>query len=240
MKTKILPLLLLGGAFLAAAAERPGWREDFNRPAADSALPQDWEYKSGPAGVKDITVKIVDEPGTESGKALRLDSDNASGSVIANPSANIDLKKTPIMRWRWRVLEPVKPTKLDDQALVIYFGAQSWLRNKSIAYRWESELPKGATGTASYAAGFVKVHYQVLRDAETPIGQWVTDSANVLEDFKKVYGYVPDEFAVSVGANSQYTGSHCVAELDYIEFLTPEENAKADAEEAARTASEAK
>ena len=64
------------------------------------------------------------------------------------------------MRWKWRAITLPKgadgrdPRK-DDQAMVLYIGAKSFLKNKSISYRWETETPVGITGKASYGGGLV-------------------------------------------------------------------------------------
>lgn len=45
------------------------------------------------------------------------------------------------------------------------------------------------------------------------------EERNIAEDFKKAFGFIPKEFVLSVGANSQNTKSESLAFIDYIEFL---------------------
>ena len=107
----------------------------------------------------------------------------------------------------------------DDQPVSIYVGtSDGMLKKKSIAYRWENLTPQGFEGKTSYA-GILTVNYITMRDHRTPNGEWVTEERNVAEDFKRVYGKVPSEFAISIIGNSQYTQSNTVAEVDFIEFL---------------------
>ncbi len=207
------------------AACLSGWREDFNRPG-DDGVPAGWRYEPGPFGVPPLAVDIVEAPDAEDGRALRLESEGASGIVITDAWRHIDLEATPVMHWRWRVLEPVAAAARDDQALVVYFGAIDWLLKKSIGYRWEDEAAVGAEGDAAYAGGMVRVRYFVLRDRTTTPGVWVEEYRNVRDDFFAAYDYVPDKFAVMVGANSQYTGEFSSAEVDYIEFLSEAEAAR--------------
>lgn len=209
-----------------------GWKENFTTLGKDG-VPVGWEYKDGPFGVSDLQFSIVTAPGSEDNKVLRIDSNAASGVIVTDAYRGVDLTKTPVMYWRWRVVKPTTATREDDQAVVVYFGAIDWLKKKSVGYRWETLIPVGTTGYTSYGAGLVQVHYYVLRDDKTPVGEWVEDYRNVREEFQAAYGYVPQEFAVSIGANSQYTRSHSIAEIDYIEFLTPEEAEKRRAEAAA-------
>ena len=61
-----------------------------------------------------------------------------------------------------------------------------------------------------------------MRDNKSKAGEWITETRNVAEDFKRVYGKIPHKFALSVIGNSQYTKSNTVAELDFIEFIPAE------------------
>ena len=71
-----------------------------------------------------------------------------------------------------------------------------------------------------YAAGMMTVSHKTLRNRTTPPGVWVTEERNVVEDYRKAYGKMPDPyFIISVGANSQYSGSNSRAEIDFIEFI---------------------
>jgi len=156
---------------------------------------------------------------------LVVHADRSTGGIICNPSEKVDLAKTPIMRWRWRVLNLPKGgdgrvAAKDDQPVALYIGTNGgWFKKQSIAYRWECETPKGYTGEVSYGGGIVQVHFFTLCDKSIPVGEWRTESRNVAADFQKAYGFVPKEFALSIMGNSQYTGSNTRAEIAFIEFL---------------------
>ena len=72
------------------------------------------------------------------GKVLVVEAPKATGVLMSAPK--VDLKKRPILRWRWRVIHPVglKPgaKEPDDQAVVLYFGDGTLLKQRSIGYRW--------------------------------------------------------------------------------------------------------
>ena len=195
------------------------WSDDFSQPQK-SGIPQAWKTEGSKFGVPATDCKIKKlEDGTT---VLAIKCDKSTGGIIIAPPVN--LKKTPIMRWRWRILSYPKGAdgrnpKKDDQPIGIYIGTNDGLfKKKSVAYRWEDLTPKGFEGTTSYA-GILTVHYITMRDSKTKPGEWITESRNVAEDFKRVYGKVPAKFAVSVIGNSQYTQSNTVAELDFIEFI---------------------
>ena len=195
------------------------WSEDFNKSESDG-LPSNWQEEGSKFGVPETKCKVIkNNDGTT---VLQIKCDKSTGGVIVAPKVN--LNKTPIMRWRWRLLSypngaDGRNPKKDDQPVGIYLGMEDgFLKKKSIAYRWEDLTPKGFEGTVTYAR-ILTVHYITMRDNKTKAGEWVTETRNVAEDFKRVYGKVPKKFALSVIGNSQYTKSHTVAELDFIEFL---------------------
>ena len=229
-KTGHLKYTLIALAFLpcmhTAAADNAAklsansaWSEDFAQSSKDG-MPLKWKEEGSKIGVPETscqTVKLQD--GTS---ALQVKCDKSTGGIIIAPG--VDLKKTPIMRWRWRLLNyPDKADgrnpKRDDQPIGLYLGFnEGFIKKKSIAYRWEDITPKDYEGSTTYA-GILSVHFIVMRNNQTKTGEWVTECRNVAEDFKRVYGKVPKKFALSIIGNSQYTASNTVAELDFIEFL---------------------
>jgi hypothetical protein len=220
-------------AVIAAAASAHGkkdhsWREDFLKSQAktDKKVPEGWALKATKFGVP-ATVFKVDENGKLPDGVLKVVAKKATGGLMCNPSVKVDLKKTPILRWRWRVNKLPKgadgrKSGKDDQALAIYVGASDWLKKKTIAYRWETETPKGTIGNSSYGGGIVKVKWFCLRNKESGTGKWYVEQRNIAQDFQKAFGFIPKEFALSVCANSQYTKSESQAEVDYIEFVPAE------------------
>lgn len=199
----------------SAAADAPAWREDFRE------LPKGAETKGKP-GTPAAVFEAADVKEAEDGRALRMTADKASASYFI-PIDGVDLRKTPVLRWRWRVTEfPAgadgRDEKKDDQAIGIYVGTGGLFGKTSLAYRWETDTPVATTGRATYAAGVVKVHWIGLRNKESGAG-FVVEERNVAEDWKaQVGGGVPKSVTLSISCNSQYTGTRASAELDWIEF----------------------
>ena len=202
-----------------------GWKNDFSRPssAEGEMLPAGWQLQGKP-GTKATLFSVNTDP-SENVSLLHMEADKASASLITD-LRSVDLKKTPIMRWRWRVTAlpegaDGRTRAKDDQAIGIYVGTGSALNNKSVSYRWDTETPKGSEGNSAYGLGTIKVKWYTLRNKDDAKGlRWFTEERNVARDFVEAWGFYPEEIYLSVSCNSQYTGSHAAADVDWIEFVS--------------------
>ena len=178
----------------------------------------------GKPGTKRAVFSIEKDPAKDL-SFLRMEANRASSSLITGVDG-VDLKKTPILRWRWRatVLPEGADGRIrekDDQAIGIYVGSGSPLNNKSVSYRWDTETPKGAEGNCVYGLGSIKVKWHTLRNREDAVaGMWFTEERNIAEDFKKAWGFYPSKVYLSISCNSQYTRSLAAADLGWIEFIS--------------------
>ena len=94
-------LLICAAVFTTAAAEQSGklsanavWSDDFSRPQK-SGIPAKWKKEGSKWGVPETVCRVVNG-------VLQIKCDKSTGGIIINP--RINLKKYPVMRWRWRVL----------------------------------------------------------------------------------------------------------------------------------------
>ncbi len=217
-------LFAVHAAALADDIGAAGWREDFH------SEPRGWEVRGKP-GTKRATFQ-VERPDDAKDGVLLATADAASG-IFGTHLRNVDLHRTPILRWRWRVLRlppgaDGRVPRLDDQAIAIYVGYGGPLRQKTVAYRWETDTPVGTEGEASYAGGIVKTKWIAVRNARDGTGEFFVEERNVARDFQRAFGFVPDDITISVVSNSQYTGSSTAAELDWI-ALAPAPSQQVDA-----------
>ena len=202
----------------------PSWREDFlSVPgSAKGGAPKGWLLKEKP-GTKRAVFSVAGN--SKDGSFLHVEADRASASLVTKADS-VDLTKTPILRWRWRVTAlpegaDGRVMDKDDQAIGIYIGTGGVLNNKSISYRWDTDTPKKAEGSSLYGFGTIKVKWHTLRNKEDAAGgKWFVEERNVAEDFKKAWGFCPGVIYLSVACNSQYTGSRAAADLDWIEFAS--------------------
>lgn len=211
-------LAAVAAAAVAAAGDAPvvtgGWRQDFR------ALPDGWKVQGKPR-VPDAVFVIAEVEG--SNRVLRMTADKASATFKSGALA-VDLSRTPVVRWRWKALTlpggaDGRDPKRDDQAIGLYVSAGGMFSQKSVAFRWETETPKGAEGRAKYAAGVMDLSWRCVRNREDlGTNGWYVDEANVADAFRAAFGSVPDRIGIGICCNSQYTGTRAEALLDWIEF----------------------
>jgi len=185
----------------------PGWGlgaqeviiVDFSR--EKDKVPQGWEL-SEHEGKADLAL-VTDGRGP----VLRLRSDSSSFAI--QKAVEIDLRQTPILAWQWKVAELPKggnffQRSTDDQAaqLVLAF---SWRR--FITYIWDSTAPAGTMADAP-SPPLRSVKAVVVRSGEANKGTWITETRNVREDYKRLFGDDAEKVVgVRIQINSQYTKS---------------------------------
>ena len=125
-------------------------------------------------------------------QVLKADSaDSASGLFIKQ---RIDLQKTPIMHWRWRIenrLDTINEQAKsgDDYAARVYVvinGGLAFWRTKAINYVWASASAKGKVWPNAYAGDHAMMI--ALRSSGDQIGAWYTEQRNILADLKQQLG----------------------------------------------------
>ena len=208
---------LVGG--VSASAGEPGVRFNFDKHENYSGT---WTFYSYNPLLPKTKFKVKHCPTAEDGSVLVITADSSSGFICTAPK--FDLKKFPIMRWRWRIINnlnvPEGAADPDDQSGVVYIGDGTRIKQCFVAYRWECNSPVGSWLHTGYRSGLTSVRSLCLRNRTTATGEWVIDERNVIDDFQTVYKRLPlDGFVLCVGANTQHSKSSTRIEIDYIEFL---------------------
>ena len=202
------------------AKDEPVRHWDFQSSKLDKkSIPEGWSYRGKP-GTPDVKYEIVEDKELKH-KVLHITSDKASG-VIMIEGSDIDLKKYPIMRWRWKAVTlptgaDAEVKAKDDQGIAVYVGYGK-LTQSSISYNWQTETPKGKSGHSTYNM-VVDVNWFTLRDKNDKMDTWFEEEVNVYDDMMKIFKKIPSGWAVSISSNSQYTKSKADVYLDYIEFV---------------------
>jgi len=161
-----------------------------------------------------------------------------STSTAVQCEVDIDLTETPWLQWQWRVDALVPGARVDDEArddsparLVLAFRAAPQrltlgdlmffeqielftgqrLRNTSLLYVWDPELP---VGTVARYARTGRIRYFVVESGTSRLGQWVSYRRNVIADFKAAFGEVPGPIT-SVGVLTDSDDMRSTAEALY-------------------------
>lgn len=225
MKTRIAPLvaaLALAAASLAAAQSNTVVVENWvKQPAGKTGIPDGWQGQSWGSPKYDFIIE-ADGPA----RVLHMKSQN-DGSTI-NKELKLDLKPNCTLQWRWKAVALPKggdsrKKETDDQGVQIYVTFPRFpqaVRSRIIGYVWDTTAPVG-TIVKSEKAGTVT--YVVVKSGAEGLGQWHTESRNVCEDYRKIYGEELAEplGAVSVAIDSNDTKSTAESYIGEILFKKP-------------------
>ncbi len=192
----------------------------------EKGIPKGWSLEKTPG--KDSKIAIERD---HDGPYLHMVSVNDNFGL--KKEFSFELQKSPYLNWRWRALRlpqggDVRKKESDDQAGQLYvlfpkFPAK--VNTRSVGYLWDSNAPKGSSGTST---AYSKMKYFVLQSGTKNLNQWVRESRNVYEDYRKLFGEEPPEIGgILLYINTQHTQSS--AEIEYGDLFfsgTPAHEAK--------------
>jgi hypothetical protein len=159
-------------------------------------------------------------------KGINLKSANDSSTI--SKEVKVDVKTWPVLQWSWQVVTlpkggDARKSATDDEAAQIYVTFPRFpqaVRSRIISYIWDTAAPVGSV-FKSEKTGLVT--YVVVRSGPADLGKWLTESRNVLEDYKKIYGEAPGEDvgAISIAIDSNDTNSTAESYFGEILFRKP-------------------
>jgi hypothetical protein len=216
-----LGLVAWGPALRAADRETMPVENWASQPEGKTGIPDGWRAQNW--GSPKYDFRIVTDGGR---KAIHLKS--AGDSSTISKEVKVDVKTWPMLQWSWRVVTLPKAgnacvSATDDEAAQIYVTFPRFptaVRSRIVSYIWDTTAPVG-TVCKSQKTGLVT--YVVVRSGPADLGKWMTESRNVLEDFKKIYGDAPTEDvgAISLAIDSNDTGSAAESFFGEISFRKP-------------------
>jgi hypothetical protein len=174
---------------------------DFSSGTGEKGIPPGWRLKEN-SGKADISV--VQEGPIH---ALRLRSNDSSFSL--QKPLDVNPQEYPLLSWRWKVTQlpdggDFRNRSSDDQAAQLFLGFSN---SKIIVYLWDSSAPKGLTEDAS-SPPFMTVKAVVVRSGPQDTGRWITETRNVYEDYRRIFGKEPPKIqGLRLQINSQHTDS---------------------------------
>ncbi len=171
---------------------------DFSTGVDSQGVPAGWQLKEKSGKADFAVIKDGDL------SVARLKSSNTSFSL--QKEINVDVRQYPVLSWKWKVTKlpaggDFRKSKTDDQAAQLFLA---FSKTKAIVYIWDTTAPQGLMEDAP-APPFMSIKAVVVRSGPGEMGKWLTETRNVYEDYKKLYGSEPPP---AVGARLQINSQH--------------------------------
>jgi hypothetical protein len=226
----VLVLLLFAVVPVVAADSNPFFREDFD------SLAQ-WEPLTFPKIKAHSTYTLVKEGGKS---ILKAESRDSASAIVHR--RNFNVYETPHLRWRWKVEQlsdrgDPKEKAGDDYPLRVYvmfsydpdratfgerltYGAAKAIYGQypphsTLNYVWTGRSISEQIIQSPYTD---KAFMVVLEKGKERVGQWMEESVNILEDYRKAFGKDPPATAgLAIMSDTDNAGGSAVAYLDFIE-----------------------
>jgi hypothetical protein len=187
----------------------------FQGDMTSEGLPAGWRLEKTP----EANSKIVIEKEKEDRFVRMLSVNDGFG---LRKEISFEIRRYPYLSWWWKGVRlpkggDIRKRETDDQAgqiYVIFPRFPSLINSRSLGYVWDSQAPIGVAGTST---AYSKMKYVVLQSGEGKLNQWIFETRNVFEDYKKYFQEDPPPAgAVLLYLNSQHTKTSaeiCFAEI---------------------------
>lgn len=201
-----LLFLWLGMAEVVAGEKGILVVNSFSQGVNTKGIPIGWELEKTPGSSSKIALE-----GEKEDHLLRLLS--VGDAFGLRKDISFDILKYPYLSWQWKVSKlprggDIRKRETDDQAGQVYVLFPKWpttINTGSIGYIWDTLAPIGLSGTST---AYRKMKYVVLQSGVTKLSQWISESRNVYEDYKKFFQEEPPTVgALLLYINSQHTRS---------------------------------
>jgi len=217
----LLAVSLIAGPLRAADPPTVPVEDWAKQTDGKTGIPDGWKGQNW--GSPKYDFRIATQGGR---KAIQLKSANDSSTI--SKEVKVDVKTWPVLQWSWQVVTlpkggDARKSATDDEAAQIYVTFPRFpqaVRSRIISYIWDTAAPVGSV-FKSEKTGLVT--YVVVRSGPADLGKWLTESRNVLEDYKKIYGEAPGEDvgAISIAIDSNDTNSTAESYFGEIFFRKP-------------------
>ncbi len=180
-----------------------------------NGFPLGWQLKNPGNKSK---VEIEREEKNHSLHILCVNDNIAIGRKIS-----IDVRQYPYLTWRWKASKlpeggDIRKRETDEQAGQIYTVVPkfpSMVNTRSVGYIWDSQAPVGLSGTST---AYSKMKYVVLESGLAKLSQWICETRNVYEDYRRLFQEKPPTLGgVVLYINTQHSQSS--AEISYADIF---------------------
>ncbi len=122
---------------------------------------------------------------------LQADSHSNASGLVYNQS--VDLTKTPVLHWSWKVSHSLgnlddRTQSGDDYAARIYIvvsGGLAFWNTRSLNYVWANSIPEQTAWPNAFAGQNVMMIAQ--QSGNEKAGQWIHEQRNIRQDFKQFF-----------------------------------------------------
>ncbi|MBI3148977.1 MAG: DUF3047 domain-containing protein [Betaproteobacteria bacterium] len=232
--------ILLVLALAAGVQAEPVWVGRF--PSAGE-IPAPWQLEKLNQDIPATRYRLREWDGVNAVEAHAL----GSMALLGRP-LTIDLVKTPVLCWRWRIDAPLKKADMtrksgDDYAARVYLsfavppdtlslgtrlalGVARALRgdqvpDAAINYIWDNRHPVGTWQANTYTD---RARMRVTRSGAADAGRWVSERRQVADDFRQAFGHAPLRLTgIALASDTDNTGEEAHAGFADFRFVGREE-----------------
>ncbi|MDN5935275.1 MAG: DUF3047 domain-containing protein [Nitrosospira sp.] len=156
--------------------------------------------------------------------ALHADSSAAASGLYREVS--IDLGKTPVINWAWKIGNTLaaadERTRAGDdysaRIYVVFSGGLMFWRTRAINYVWSNKQPVGSDWSNAFTGNARMLD---VESGSGRIGQWVNERRDVRADYRRLFGMEPGRVdAVAIMTDTDNTGATATAWYGDIWFST--------------------
>jgi len=211
----------------------------FSTATTDAVFPEGWEPLKLGGSERKTSYSLVKEDGV---LVARADSTNAASAMFY--PIEIDLKKTPIVEWRWKINNILKKGDAlrrdgDDYPARFYIffdydaSRLSWFERigyesyyqlygnypplAALNYLWANKLPVGTLVPNIYSD---RVQMFAVRSGTENLGQWATQQRNIYKDYVRAFGKEPPKIlGIAFMTDTDNTGETATAYYGDIRLL---------------------
>ncbi len=218
----------------------------FSKAAPGGAFPGGWQELRFSKFRAPTKFELIDDGGTT---VVRATSENASSVLLEN--INVDTRETPLLRWRWKAPRLVPganttsrrtedaPVRLiiafDGDTSKLPFGDKMTFAETrlllgaeppyaTLEYVWGDGAAKGSVIENGWNG---RIRLLLVESGAARIGEWVLETRNVHEDFRRVFGEEPGRIvSIGIHSDSDATDSRSEGYFGDITFLRAGESAQ--------------
>jgi hypothetical protein len=238
MLQRLFPLMAL---LPAVGLAEPVWVGRFA--PADGGLPAPWQVVQLDPDIAPTRYRLREWDGVAAVEAHAV----KSMALLARP-LDIDLAKTPVLCWRWRIDAPLKNADMttragDDYAARVYLsfdvppgtlglgtrlalGLARALRGQqvpdaAINYVWDNRHAVGIWQPNAYSE---RTRMRVQRSGAADAGRWVDERRDVAADFRRAFGHAPARLTgLAIASDTDNTGEDARAGFADFRFVGKDE-----------------